>query len=98
MMGLMDWGCKRRDLRVETFSPPAPIVQGVGFPSEPFNWLGANLARALSGARHAELSGGWLGSDVEEGRGKRRNAPGRRMLPWNRGYPNRTSINRVISD
>ncbi len=47
MMGLMDWGCKRRDLRVETFSPPAPIVQGVGFPSEPFNWLGANYVERI---------------------------------------------------
>ncbi len=47
MMGLMGWGCKRRDLRVEAFSPPVPIVQGVGFPSEPFNWLGANYAESI---------------------------------------------------
>ncbi len=52
MMGLMDWGCKRRDLRVEAFSPPAPIVQGVGFPSEPFNWLGANYVESIPNAWH----------------------------------------------
>ena len=37
------------------------------------------------------LSGGWLGSVGDEGRGKLRKAPGRRMQSSNRGLPNGTS-------
>ena len=42
-------------------------------------------------AQHATPSGEWLGLRADEGRGKRRNAPGRRMQPKNRGHPNETS-------
>ena len=82
-MGLMELGCK-----LEDFGRPAQPAAS--------NRLRCRARWCLSDwtpptARHITPSGEWLGLRAEEGRGKRRNAPGRRMQPKNRGHPNETS-------
>ena len=45
---------------------------------------------------YATLIDGWLGLSADEGRGKPRYAPARRMQSWNRGFLNWTSLLALI--